>query len=164
MDTSISVSIAHCLKAFNEFIQGLEHPEKVPPNGFIVQDWRDELGRLRMWAANIGAHQAGQSSLDFRLRDASHIRQQVIKLLNDILQRLREAKDLIENGEDDDVESLDEDSSEDENPKSEAQQLRGSVAILINCLFQMSILIRKPAQHDIRIESKMVRVRVRVKG
>jgi hypothetical protein len=37
-----------------------------------VRKWEDELGRLRVWAANIGAHQSGQSSLDYRLRDASH--------------------------------------------------------------------------------------------
>ena len=153
------MSIVRCLKTFNEFIQGLQQPEIEPPHGLAIQDWCDELGRLRMWAANIGAHQVGQSSLDFRLRDASHIRQQIIKLLNDILQRIAEAKDLIEDDEDDDdVESLGEDSSEDENPTSLAQQLRGSVAILINCLFQMSILVRKPAQHDVRVESKIAEV------
>lgn len=154
----ISISIARCLRAFNEFVQGLQHPGKELPDGLIIQDWRDELGRLRIWAANIGAHQSGQSSLDFRLRDSSHIRKQVTKLLNDIFQSLKETKDWIEDSEDDDVESLSEYSSEDENSISEAQQRCGSVAILIDCLFQMSILIRKPAQRDARIESTMAEV------
>ena len=33
------------------------------PEGLFIGDWEDELGRLRVWAANIGAHQTNQSSL-----------------------------------------------------------------------------------------------------
>ena len=158
MAASISSSIVACLRAFNEFIEEIKDPDKEKPEGLYVQTWKDELGRLRIWAANIGAHQTGQSSLDFRLRDSSRIRQQMIKLLDEVLQRLQDVRDVILEGQDEDVESLDESSSENDVPQSELQQLRGSVATLINCLFEMSMLVRKPAPHDLRIGSKEVDV------
>jgi len=154
MAISISSSIIACLKAFNEFIEEIQDPDKDEPEGMQVQTWQDELGRLRIWAANIGAHQTGQSSLDFRLRDSSHIRQQIIKLLDELPQRLQDVRDVIAEGEDEDVESLGGSSSEDEESQTEFQQIRKSVATIINCLFQMSILVRKPAQHDLLVGSR----------
>jgi hypothetical protein len=50
--------------------------------------WEDERGRLRVWASIIGAHQTGQFSLDYRLRDASHIRDQTVRLLKSLQQTL----------------------------------------------------------------------------
>jgi len=154
MAISISSSIVACLKAFNEFIEEIQDSNKEEPEGLQVQTWQDELGRLRIWAANIGAHQTGQSSLDFRLRDSSHIRQQIIKLLDELPQRLRNVRDVIAEGEYEDVESLGGSSSEDEESHTEIQQIRKSVATIINCLFQMSILVRKPAQHDLLVGSR----------
>ena len=155
---SISSTIVTCLKAFNQFIDETQDTDEQTPAGFVVQPWRDELGRLRIWAANIGAHQTNQSSLDYRLRDSAHIRNQIIKLLDDLVKRLGEARSFIQNdtvdGDDEDVESLQGSSSEDEEPQSETQQLQRSVATIINCLFQMSMLVRKPAQHDLRIASR----------
>jgi hypothetical protein len=43
-----------------------------------------QFDRFKMWIGNIGAHKQGQNSLDFRLRDASHIR----KTINDMLASL----------------------------------------------------------------------------
>ena len=77
MATSIATSVIACLTSFNELIgetNGLP-PHDTGELGLIPAAWEDELGRLRMWAANIGAHQTGQSSLDFRLRDSSYIRE-----------------------------------------------------------------------------------------
>lgn len=61
---------------------------------------------------------------------------------------------LLKEGEDSDVESLGGTSSENESPQTEIQQLRGNVATIINCLFEMSILTRKPAPHDMRLGSR----------
>ncbi|KAL8829824.1 MAG: hypothetical protein Q9170_006004 [Blastenia crenularia] len=153
---SISSSIVACLKAFNQFIEEIQDADTQRPADLAVQSWQDELGRLRIWAANIGAHQKNQSSLDYRLRDSTHIRHQITRLLNDLVTRLGEARALLrsDTDDDDDVESLQGSSSEDEEPQSEIQQLQGSVATIINCLFQMSMLVRKPAQHDLRIASR----------
>lgn len=61
---------------------------------------------------------------------------------------------LLKEGEDSDMESLGGTSSENESPQTEIQQLRGNVATIINCLFEMSILTRKPAPHDMRLGSR----------
>lgn len=52
----------------------------------------DQLGRLKIWAGNIGAFQELplQSSLDYRLREAPKIVDQVIELLNDLNETLQE--------------------------------------------------------------------------
>ncbi|KAL8665547.1 MAG: hypothetical protein Q9168_007678 [Polycauliona sp. 1 TL-2023] len=157
MADSISTSIIACLKAFNAYIQKLQVLDDEDPATQFVKPWEDELGRLRMWAANIGAHQINQSSLDYRLRDSSHVRQQIIKLLKELSERLHEAQDesLRERiSDDDEVESLEGSLSGDEEVQTDGHLLRKSVATIITCLFQMSMLVRKPAQHDLRVGSR----------
>lgn len=153
MAASISSSIIACLKSFNEFIEEIRNLKEASVRGLVVSAWEDELGRLRMWAANIGAHQTGQSSLDFRLRDASHVREQIVKLLQGLLRRLQDARDVLAEDESDDQEVA-ADFVDEDDPKTEIQELRESLATVINCLFQMSMLVRKPAQHDVHVGSK----------
>ena len=161
MAASIATSIIACLKSFNDFIAdvGSLPPRNTGELGLVPTTWEDELGRLRMWAANIGAHQTGQSSLDFRLRDSSHIRDQILKLLQDLLQRLQDAREVLAEGEEAaNNDEIANDTSDDEEPTTEIQELRESVATIINCLFQMSMLVRKPAQHDMIMGSRRAEV------
>jgi hypothetical protein len=114
------------------------HASQVP-----LSAWSDELGRLRVWAANVGAHQEGQSSLDYRLRDASHIRQQILRLFDDLDYTLSEIEELFsDSGASAKSQDLD---YED---KVELQQLRTTLGDVVDCLYQISLLIRKPARHD----------------
>jgi uncharacterized Zn-finger protein len=114
------------------------HTSQVP-----LPAWSDELGRLRVWATNVGAHQEGQSSLDYRLRDASHIRQQIFSLFDDLDCTLSEIEQLFSNsGASIKSQGL---NGEDE---VELQQLHAILGDVINCLYQISLLIRKPARHD----------------
>lgn len=53
---------------------------------------QDELGRFRVWLANLGAHRSGRVSLDYRLREASHMRQSVLELLNDLEENLSDGR------------------------------------------------------------------------
>lgn len=154
MAASISSSIIACLKSFNEFIEGIQHLEEAKGREIVAGAWEDELGRLRMWAANIGAHQTGQSSLDFRLRDASHVREQIIKLLQSLLRKIQDARDVLAEDEESDDGGDADDLIDEEDPKTEIQELQESIATTINCLFQMSMLVRKPTQHDVHLGSK----------
>ncbi|CVL02217.1 uncharacterized protein FMAN_08287 [Fusarium mangiferae] len=52
----------------------------------------NENTRFGMWAGNLAAHQSGPASLDHRLREAPHIREQVLYLLRDILESLEDAR------------------------------------------------------------------------
>ena len=54
----------------------------------------DEIGRYNVWAGNVGAHQHGRSSLDYRLRDASQIREEFVKVLEYLRETLDDGKSL----------------------------------------------------------------------
>lgn len=51
---TLSELLQSCLTQFTSLISSTlcEHTDQIP-----LQDWKDELGRLHVWAANIGAHQ-----------------------------------------------------------------------------------------------------------
>ena len=151
---SVASLVVEALESFNAFVDLLEALE--PRNrrllGVSVTGWKDELGRLRIWAANVGTHETYQMSLDYRLRDAPHIFDQVVELLADLAKRLDDAEEvfmeILGRAVDQVVIS---DQGDDENDVDEAipemEQMRGSVATIIGNLFQMSMLIQKPARH-----------------
>ena len=86
MATLISAELIQCLKLFKNIKEKIDEPGYSHGDVLSSSTWTDELGRVRIWAANIGAHQTGQSSLDFRLRHASHINDQILSLLTDLLE------------------------------------------------------------------------------
>ncbi|KAJ6032215.1 hypothetical protein N7540_002947 [Penicillium herquei] len=146
---TISELVQSCFAQFNSIIKSepLVDCTEVP-----LQDWRDELGRLRVWAANIGAHQTRQSSLDYRLRDASHIRSQIVVLLGQIQELLTDLEDVLQEQNDEASQSHDseyiEGVSDSETFTSEIQEIHEALVDTIGQLYQMSMLIRKPSQHD----------------
>ena len=156
MATSISAILVPCLKSFNQLQERVEQPNYSYEGEVPSALWRDELGRLRVWAANIGAHQTGQSSLEFRLRDASHISRQIMKLLRDLDQTL---SDIINELSEDGTKAFEDDQLStvwlDDNPSTELQQLHEEFVNILDCLYQMSMLIRKPAHHDLLVVSRM---------
>lgn len=156
MATSISAILISCLKSFNQLQERVEQPDYSHEREVSSVSWGDELGRLRVWAANIGAHQTGQSSLDFRLRDASHISNQITKLLQDLNRSL---DDILDELSEDETKASEDDETEaswlDNNSTTELQQLREEVINIIDCLYQLSMLIRRPAQHDLLVGSRM---------
>ena len=153
MTTSISAILVPCLKSFNELQEQVERHDYSREAEVSAASWGDELGRLRVWAANIGAHQTGQSSLDFRLRDASHISKQVTNLLRDLDQSLHDILDEISGDRTDVLE--DDDFWPGEESTTDLQQLHEELINIIDCLYQLSMLIRKPAQHDMLVGSRM---------
>ncbi|KIV79449.1 hypothetical protein PV11_07011 [Exophiala sideris] len=158
MTDTISSILIECLRRLNDVAARKEWAHLDAKLHQVL--WNDELGRLRIWAANIGAHQSGQSSLDYRLRDASHIRNQTIKLLQRLRRVIRDIEDLLSSttshdayrGVDDvdyraDDPDADRDDATDEDD-TELQQIYHALVDTINCLFQISMVIRRPTQHD----------------
>ena len=154
MEPSISAILAPCLKSFNQLAEQVELPDYNREAEVSPALWGDELGRLRVWAANIGAHQTGQSSLSFRLRDASHISNHITKLLDHLEKSLYAIFDELSKHE---MRASDEedDAWPGHETTTELQQLYEEVVNIVDCLYQMSMLIRKPAQHDMLIGSRM---------
>lgn len=146
MAHTISSVAINCLKLLKRLVSSdgiLQYEHEVPPTL-----WNDELGRLRVWIANIGAHQTGQSSLDYRLRDASHVKVQVSRLLRRLERACGDAWDIFDNSaaEEEDESS---DSDGDSSPgQTELQKIYHTLRDTLNCLFRMSMVIRQPAQHD----------------
>ncbi|CAI7600551.1 unnamed protein product [Penicillium glandicola] len=152
--TTVFNLLQSCLVQFNSLItsEGLDrHIQEVP-----LQAWRDELGRLRVWASNI-ADQTGESSLNYHLRDASHIKDQILSLLGRVKELLLDLTEVLEEEEEDTnienqhryegIEGL-EDYLEDDDSTTELQQIHQSLLRAINHLYQMSMVIRQPAHHD----------------
>jgi hypothetical protein len=141
MAASISSLLIECLSLFNAQVARddlVTHDAEVPQSL-----WLDELGRLRVWAANIGAHQIGQSSLDYRLRDASHIKDQIIRLLERLQRLLVDLKEVFGAPREEP-----EDQFSDDEDTTELEQIYNGFVEVISSLFQMSMLIRRPARHD----------------
>ncbi|EXJ71688.1 uncharacterized protein A1O5_05496 [Cladophialophora psammophila CBS 110553] len=141
MTSSISAAVVDCLKSFDRLTIRAELAAHA--NEVHTDSWADELGRLRIWAANIGAGQTGHASLDYQLRDASHVRAQAIKLLERLRRTLEDADDFLTEGEE-----VYENILADDEEETEIQQIYRGLVNTIDYLFQSSMIIRRPAAHD----------------
>ncbi|KAJ5912619.1 hypothetical protein N7504_001502 [Penicillium tannophilum] len=106
--------------------------------------WKDEFGRFRVWISNIGAHKTCQSSLEYRLRDASHIRSQVMRQLSRLYRLIVDLQDITTAGSDTELS----DSELDVDPMEEVQLIYTDMIHTITQLYEMSIIIRTPSSHD----------------
>ena len=57
-----------------------------------LDQFQRQHGRLRIWSGNLGALQSERSSLDFRLRESTVMRTNVLKLLTKLKQTLTKCK------------------------------------------------------------------------
>lgn len=143
MSGPISTSVINCLQQFSRLISSntlVSFENEIP-----ISLWKDELDRLRIWAANIGAHQNNHLSLDYRLRNASHIRDQILHLLSRLGRNFEELQDYSITSHDNNLVS---DSDSEEESQTYLQGIYSSLHEVVNCLFQLSVAIRQPAQHD----------------
>ena len=145
----------HVLRSLSGF-RGLVEPHAASvltfPQPWIQPRIRDEQTRFKVWAGNLGAHKTGTGSLDYRLRDASPIKDQVIGLLEDLCSLLDQAA-AIASGEKTPWDQLDDeepaDDPDDSSPTTELGQIVvEGVADVVDCLLRLSTTIRNPAPHD----------------
>ncbi|KAL1601483.1 hypothetical protein SLS60_006398 [Paraconiothyrium brasiliense] len=116
----------------------------------------DEFDRFKIWAGNIAAHRKGRRSLEYRLRDATHLRDEVNGLLTTLEQSLKDAVAIVKGEKtpwdaledsDDDSDSAS-DASSDGGEETELKQLLDSIQSSVTCLFRLSMAIRDPASDD----------------
>ncbi|KAI1365124.1 hypothetical protein F5Y08DRAFT_304936 [Xylaria arbuscula] len=119
----------------------------------------DRSSKFKLWAGNIGAHRTGRSSLDYRLRDSSHLYRQVIRLLDDLITSLNEVHSILSGetlpwncdaGETDELDEELKDLLVDEHFEfdSEMAQLTREIDDTIANLLRLSVSLRNPAPHD----------------
>ena len=94
MTLEIEKRSRQCLEVFQHLYvlaEGQSPPIESELPAYVVHD---ETGRFKTWAGNIGAllPASNGASLDHRLREASHVRDQVLRLLDDLHQTLRERR------------------------------------------------------------------------
>ncbi|KAL1635638.1 hypothetical protein SLS56_001691 [Neofusicoccum ribis] len=151
--TSIAASVKRCLRSFDDLRQELHRATNKFSSEISISDVDDETGRFRVWAGNIGAHQMGLRLLDYRLRDASHIKSRVQSLLQDLYHILRDVSgektpwDKVLLGSDS-ASSDSESNSEDSDDDTELRQLAVSIRKRVTLLLRVSMSIRNPAAHD----------------
>ncbi len=154
--TSIATHVRGCLADFKNASNSIKQAkadiqQKLPPRAID-----DELGRFTIWSGNMGAHRKGRASLDYKLREASHIRERVIELLQNLRSVLKDALDIITGNRVawEDLSDSGSDSSEDDAQRSEMpattelEQLVSNMTEINTCLMRLSISIRNPAPHD----------------
>lgn len=91
---AIAFHSIECLRHFESLLQYAQHFEsKAPLPASTVED---ELGRFKIWTGNSRALQKNSRSLDYRLREASQVRDQVVKILKDLEYSLRECAYMVE--------------------------------------------------------------------
>lgn len=88
---SIASQYAHCKNCFSKLLTNIETSN----HQAFGQRLQNEFGRFRVWAGNVGAHRAGRVSLDHRLREASHIYEELTKLLGELNKNLEEGGSLL---------------------------------------------------------------------
>lgn len=146
MNDTISSKVAYCLEQFENVLSSghLESREVEVP----VSVWKDELGRLRVWVGNVGAHGTNQSSLEYRLRDASHIKGQIIRQLGRLQRVLEDLQLFLKEPFPGEASGTESDECEGEEAAKGVRFIYSNLVDSISGLNQMSVLTRNPAPYD----------------
>ncbi|OBR06238.1 Transcription factor RfeG [Colletotrichum higginsianum IMI 349063] len=144
------------IASFHNLLGALEDSDDGSVRKRLQYKFRDQLARLRVWSGDTGALDRGQDSLESRLRDASHIRTQILELLNDLAQSLKDARDIMAsfgpswNGLNNEKEVPD-----DVDAETEGTEIATDITDLVDCLSRLSFSIHNPAPHDEILASKV---------
>ncbi|KAF2491476.1 hypothetical protein BU16DRAFT_565175 [Lophium mytilinum] len=139
-------SLGEALKQVPRFAAQVS-PEKI----------NDEFDRFKIWAGNVAAHRKGRRSLEYRLRDAVHLKNEAGELLTALQESLNNTLSIV-TGEkvpwdemsDSDTDSGTEAGSPEPDTRAledetELKQLFSGIRDTISCLFRLSMAIRNPA-------------------
>ena len=87
----VATSSEECLESFDRLMSLLSGPEE-EILGIRLFDVTDARGRFMIWLGNLGARQSVtvKSSLDYRLRDAPKVKEQILELLEDLMEALQD--------------------------------------------------------------------------
>ncbi|CAM1503062.1 Fc.00g078380.m01.CDS01 [Cosmosporella sp. VM-42] len=152
-ELQISTLVARNLSSFKSLISALQDDRKHASRA------ASSLAKFKVWAGSIGAHRpSGGRSLEYRLRDASFIREHVVSLLIDLGASIDEGKliakeeslphELNTSSEFDDTEWARYFQDDGVSKESETGQCLDAIGHVINCLLRLSVTIRNPAPHD----------------
>ncbi|KAK7453862.1 hypothetical protein Landi51_03802 [Colletotrichum acutatum] len=96
MAESIRSAVLETKNQFFSLLPVTQDPEPHPLNQYLQFHLEDEEVGFLLWAGWFNAHKINRGSLDYRLRDASKIKDQTLTLVNDYLQTLSNASKSVE--------------------------------------------------------------------
>ncbi|KAK1499250.1 hypothetical protein CTAM01_07171 [Colletotrichum tamarilloi] len=88
MAKSIMSAVLETNNRFSSVLPVAQDPEPHPLNQYLRVRLADEKFTFGRWARLFNAHKINRNSLDYRLRDASKIKDQTLTFVNDYLQTL----------------------------------------------------------------------------
>jgi len=94
MPVLISHVHTKCYESFEQLLEALQHPARDFATQFSLTEASEEFDKYKIWAGNVGAAHTGRRyeiSLDYRLREASFMKSQVVALLETLLKHLSAA-------------------------------------------------------------------------
>ncbi|KAF8245547.1 hypothetical protein K440DRAFT_662728 [Wilcoxina mikolae CBS 423.85] len=143
----------HCEELFKKLERLLGDPTGNGLSGQIdINALQSEHIRFKKWAQNAGAHRSDRLSLEYRLREASRLKEEVMNIMGELNDTLSEVVDVVSgNREPYDAES----DSEIEHNKPDGAKLTTEleeryidITHFITCLYMFSIAARNPAPRD----------------
>ncbi|KAF2845590.1 hypothetical protein T440DRAFT_260852 [Plenodomus tracheiphilus IPT5] len=151
----ISTRVQGCLASFQQVVNAYSIAKPNIARKLSRVRLENEVGRFKLWSGNCAAHRHGKASLDYKLREASHIRERIVRLLKSLSMVLQEVldilwgnkipwEDLSDSGSDTEDEILESGALE----TSELDQLATEIADINTYLMRLSVAIRNPAPHD----------------
>ncbi|KAF3017131.1 hypothetical protein E8E14_010089 [Neopestalotiopsis sp. 37M] len=148
-DPTIASLVVHNLKALTSLADTLK------PAHEYTSLAGSQLARFKLWSASLGAHRAtGNRALEYRLRDASSIKNQILSLLQDLSTVLDQAHVGVHEQPDqlqDDLElnEIDAYFLRDDSPtQSSLDRSLAVIGHILDCLLRLCITISNPAPHD----------------
>ncbi|KAH7121456.1 hypothetical protein EDB81DRAFT_229486 [Dactylonectria macrodidyma] len=159
-EPQIAPLVVRNVSAFRALISALEDDQALAAEDDQVSAQKNDqaiasshLARFKLWAMSLGAHRpSGGRSLEYRLRDASLIRNHVISLLRDLGHAIEEGMAAAAGANLKDEETTE--SIEDEladyfqESGSEMDQILNEIGHVVDCLLRLSITISNPTPHD----------------
>lgn len=165
----IAPLVAYAISSFNTLISTLETHQ-------VQASASSNLSRFKLWAGNLGAHRpSGSRSLEYRLRDASLIRNHVVSLLDDLCTSVNDStfpqhkRDCVSRSlhsaistaiketplaESETVHDYIEDGlteyfqDDEASGESEIEKSIHYIGHVVNCLLRLSMTISNPTPHD----------------
>jgi hypothetical protein len=149
---SISDEVQSCIVTFDTLVD----PQFVSEEQHRIE-FQDSFDRFKIWMNNSGANRSGTMSLEYRLKDASHIQEMVLILLRSVLEAKEEIGGLLRHSpggraletpfvdEDSDLET---DEGEAFSFANELAEVASHISTTVTCLLRLSMAISHPAPHD----------------
>lgn len=87
-NATIGLRYLSCLGIFNQLCQNIERSSTTGDETISLPAIQHELGKLQIWAGDIGAQGTGRASLEHRLLESNDLYEAIVELLDELWDQL----------------------------------------------------------------------------